>query len=45
MAVNCSKCSKFTKKNNIKIKQEIDGKNFHSCCIDCNFKMSETIEK
>ena len=36
----------FFKNNNIKIKREIDWNiNLCSCCIDCDFKKLEAIDK
>ena len=38
--------SKLTKNSNVKIKQKSDGKIYLSSrCIDCGFKMFETIDK
>ena len=44
MNLYCFKCSKFTNKNEIKIKREIDGKiNLYSNCINCGFNKFQNI--
>ena len=44
--IYCIKCLMFTQNKKIKIKHKIDGKiNLYSCCFDCSFKKSETIDE
>ena len=45
MNLYCTRCSKFTKNENITIKHKIDGKIIFFRCIACGFVKPETIDK